>query len=49
MSLSINQVVNAQIMPQAVAAQRRDLSMITAILFYYRSQTRLISILILIQ
>lgn len=28
MSLSINQVVNAQIMPQAMAAQRRDLSMI---------------------
>ncbi|MBD2785380.1 DUF3383 domain-containing protein [Xenorhabdus sp. DI] len=28
MSLSINQVVNAQIMPQAMAARRRDLSMV---------------------
>ncbi|CAQ85196.1 MULTISPECIES: DUF3383 domain-containing protein [Photorhabdus] len=28
MSLSISQVVNAQIMPQAISAQRRDLSMI---------------------
>jgi|GEM_PF-442181 len=28
MSLSINQVVNAQIMPQAMAASRRDLSMV---------------------